>query len=516
MTVQDYLRVLREQWLIVVSAVVVALVAAGAVWFLRPPEYTAPLTMYVSAQAADTAETAFQGAQLSQQRVASYVEFVSSTRVSGEVIERLGLTGTPEEVAQQITASSALDSVLIDVAVTGRSPEQVAAMANTVEDVFTGLVNELERPATRGAIPPVAVRVVEPAAVPAAPSSTGLPVMLALGLLAGLAVGVGGALARNALDTSVKSLEQLRGAANAPNLGTIAYDGDVPKRPLTVHEEPQSPRTEAFRQLRTNLQFVDVDNPHKVIVVTSSLPGEGKTTTLCNLAIALASAGSKVLVIEGDLRRPKVADLLGLERAVGLTSILAGRVRLEQAVQPWAGGAFDVLASGTAAAEPQRAARIPAHEGRAGGAARPVRRRPDRLAAAVAGDRRGGRRPCHRRRHPGLPVQGDDPRPGGRRGRGPGRGVGAGAGDSLHDGAEHRTACVRAVQRLLPHRPTDQAGSPGDGFGEQCPRIRRPCGSAQPLAGLPVMSCHEVKHLRAERRRRSCHGACSPFLLRTP
>ena len=405
MTVQDYLRVLREQWLIVVSAVVVALVAAGAVWFLRPPEYTAPLTMYVSAQAADTAETAFQGAQLSQQRVASYVEFVSSTRVSGEVIERLGLTGTPEEVAEQMTASSTLDSVLIDVAVTGRSPEQVAAMANTVGDVFTGLVDELERPATRGAVPPVAVRVVQPATVPTAPSSTGLPVTLALGLLAGLAVGVDGALARNSLNTSMKSLEQLRGAANAPNLGTIAYDNDVPKRPLTVHEEPQSPRTEAFRQLRTNLQFVDVDNPHKVIVVTSSLPGEGKTTTLCNLAIALASAGSKVLVIEGDLRRPKVADLLGLERAVGLTSILAGRVRVEQAGQPWAGEGVRRARERTAAAEPERAARISAHEGRARAAARHVRRRSHRLAAAAAGDRRGGRRPSHRRRRPGLPVK---------------------------------------------------------------------------------------------------------------
>ncbi len=346
MTIQDYLRVLREQWVVVVSAVVLAVIAAGAVTFLRPPEYTAKLTMYVSAQAGDTADGAYQGSLLSQQRVTSYVELVSSTRVSGEVIRRLDLPQTPEELARQITALSAKDSVLIDVAVTDSSPERAAQVANAVGDVFTSLVDELERPTTADGVPPVAVRVVQPAAEPTGPSSTGLPVILALGLLAGLAVGVGAALARNALDTSVRSRERLREVAPAPILGTIAYDPQVPKRPLTLHEDPQSPRSEAFRQLRTNLQFVDIDHRRKVIVVTSSMPGEGKTTTLCNLAIAMAAAGSRILVIEADLRRPKVADLLGVERSVGLTNVLAGQVRVEQAIQPWAGGRFDVLASG--------------------------------------------------------------------------------------------------------------------------------------------------------------------------
>jgi capsular exopolysaccharide synthesis family protein len=153
-------------------------------------------------------------------------------------------------------------------------------------------------------------------------------------------------LARNALDISVKSPEQLRDASGAPILGTIAFDSQVPKRPLIVHEDPQSPRSEAFRQLRTNLQFVDVDNPRKVIVVTSSMPGEGKTTTIVNLAIALASAGARVLLIEADLRRPKAADLLGMERTVGLTNVLSGRVRAEQVIQPWGEGALDMMASG--------------------------------------------------------------------------------------------------------------------------------------------------------------------------
>ena len=346
MTIQDYLRVLREQWVVVLGAVLIGLLGSAAVFFLRPPEYTAKLTMYVAAQTGDTTSAAYQGAQLSQQRVTSYVELVSSTRVTREVQRRLNLPGTPQGLSTQITASSALDSVLIDVSVVGTSPEQVARIANSVGEVFTGVVDELERPSAPNAVAPVAVRVVQPAAVPTAPSSTGLPVTLALGLLAGLAVGVGLALARNALDTSVKSPEQLREAAGAPNLGTIAHDPNVPKRPLTVHEDPQSPRSEAFRQLRTNLQFVDVDNPRKVIVVTSSLPTEGKTTTIVNLAIALASAGTRVVVVEADLRRPKVADLLGIERSVGLTSVLSGRVRVDQAVQLWAGGRFDVLASG--------------------------------------------------------------------------------------------------------------------------------------------------------------------------
>ncbi|MGQ0576500.1 MAG: polysaccharide biosynthesis tyrosine autokinase [Pseudonocardia sp.] len=345
MTIQDYLRVLREQWLVLAVAVVLGLAGAGAVFVLRPAEYTATLTLYVSSQGGDSTSAAYQGAQLSQQRVASYVELVASRGVTEEVVRRLALPESPGALARRITASSALDSVLIEIAVVDTSPRQAARLADEVGRVFTALTAELERPVEVGVPPAVDVRVVRPAAVPDAPSTSGLPTLLALGLLAGLAVGVAAALLRHALDVSVKSPGQLHDAAGAPNLGTIALDPQVPKRPLTVHEEPQSPRAEAFRQLRTNLQFVDVDNPRKVVVVTSSLPAEGKTTTIANLGIALASAGARVLVVEADLRRPKLADLFGLERAVGLTSVLSGRVDVEQAVQPWSGG-FDVLASG--------------------------------------------------------------------------------------------------------------------------------------------------------------------------
>lgn len=346
MNAQACMRVLHERWWLIFVTALLALAISGGTWYVRPPEYTASLRMYVSAQSADTAQSAFQGAQLSQQRVTSYVELLSSTRVSDEVIRQIHLNSTPDELAKHITATSKLDSVILDVTVTGQSPEAIAAIANAVGVVFPRLVDELERPSSPTGTSPVAVRVIEPASAPSKPSSLGLGTVLTLGLLAGLAVGIAAAFLRNALDTSVRSPEELSKLAQAPNLGTIAFDPAVPKRPLIVHQDPQSPRAEAFRQLRTNLQFLDVDKPHKIIVVTSSMPGEGKTTSVANLATALASSGQRVLAIEADLRRPKLADLLGMERSVGLTSILSGRVRLEQAVQHWSGGLFDVLTSG--------------------------------------------------------------------------------------------------------------------------------------------------------------------------
>ena len=233
MTLGDYLKILRERWVTLLVAVVVGLTAAGTTWFVRPKEYTADLTMYVSAQTADTTQSAFQGAQLSQERVTSYVRLVTSPRVIEQVVRDLRLPESPIDLVDQVTASNALDSVLIDVAVEDRSPERAAAIANALGRVFTGLVAELERPTVVGAQPPVAVRVVQPASPPVLPSSMPLPLMLALGLLAGLVAGVGGAVARHALDTSIKSSDQLRGIAEAPNLGTIIFDPQVPKRPLS-------------------------------------------------------------------------------------------------------------------------------------------------------------------------------------------------------------------------------------------------------------------------------------------
>ena len=131
MTIREYLRVVRERWLVVSLAVLVGVGCGAAVFFLRPPQYTATLTMYVSSQGADTTQAAFQGAQLSQDRVASYTELLVGPRVTSDVIRRLGLPEAPDELAAKMRATSKLDSVLLDVTVTdGRRTESKIGRAH--------------------------------------------------------------------------------------------------------------------------------------------------------------------------------------------------------------------------------------------------------------------------------------------------------------------------------------------------------------------------------------------------
>jgi capsular exopolysaccharide synthesis family protein len=132
----------------------------------------------------------------------------------------------------------------------------------------------------------------------------------------------------------------------------VQYDSQAAKQPLLTQLDSHAPRVEAFRVLRTNLQFIDVDRDSKVVVVTSALPAEGKSTTAINLAITLAQTGQKVLLIEGDLRRPKLPEYLHLEPTVGLTTVLIGKIALEEAIQPWGNDGLHVITSGTTPPNP--------------------------------------------------------------------------------------------------------------------------------------------------------------------
>jgi len=150
---------------------------------------------------------------------------------------------------------------------------------------------------------------------------------------------------RRLLDNRIGTNRDIALITDVPVIGAVTYDAKAAERPLIVHVDPRSPRAESFRALRTNLQFVDIEGSHSFLV-TSSVPAEGKSTTAVNLAIALADAGSRVVIVDADLRRSKVSSYMDIEGGAGLTDVLIGRVELEQVLQRWGSGELHVLPAG--------------------------------------------------------------------------------------------------------------------------------------------------------------------------
>jgi capsular exopolysaccharide synthesis family protein len=165
-------------------------------------------------------------------------------------------------------------------------------------------------------------------------------------------IGLGIALLLELRDQTLRSEDDLIAAGAGPVLGTVPFDRLVESAPLLVEASRHSSFAEAFRQLRTNLQFVDVEHRVQVLVVTSSVPGEGKSVTCSNLALSLAAAGRQVLLIEADLRLPRISHYFGIDRSVGLTDVLIGRASLEEVVRPIPGTSLTVLPSGHAPPNP--------------------------------------------------------------------------------------------------------------------------------------------------------------------
>ncbi len=349
---RDYVRLLRRRWRLIALCALLGIAAALATTLSQAKVYTASFQFFVSAQGSPATASgsgdisnAYTGGLFTQQRVKSYADVLQSPRLGELVAKDLGLKRSPASLARQVTATAPLDTVLINLSVKDKSPLLAQRIAQSIGVQFPRVVETLEKP-TNGGPAPVKVSVIQPAALPGTPTSPKPKLNLALGLLVGLAVGIGGAVLRETLDTSVKSPDQAEELVGAPMLGAISFDAEAPKNPLVVHTAPNSARSEAFRQMRTNLQFVDIEHALRSVVVTSSVPGEGKSTTTCNLSLSLAQAGVRVILVEGDLRRPRVAEYMGLEGAVGLTSVLLGRVPLEDALQPWGDGILQVLPSG--------------------------------------------------------------------------------------------------------------------------------------------------------------------------
>lgn len=267
------------------------------------------------------------------------------------------LRGTAQTYLQGLTNQvRAYDQTLAQFGTElGRIPAkelQLARLAReqaVLEEVFTLLQNRLQEARIAQAIEDPTIRQIDPAIRESTPVRPRPLVNLFLGVLLGSVAGLIAVGSRELFDNTIHSPESLEQASGGeailgmiPRLpeGAILVNGDrtaaasasVADR-LAMVRDPLGPAAEAFRSLRTNLTFATPDRTLRSILITSSLPEDGKSTVATNLAVAVANQGSNVLMVDGDLRRGVVHAILGANRDPGLTDVLAGRVPLTEAIQ---------------------------------------------------------------------------------------------------------------------------------------------------------------------------------------
>jgi succinoglycan biosynthesis transport protein ExoP len=220
--------------------------------------------------------------------------------------------------------------------------------SDTYRQLYEGLLQKLKEAGVSAGLKSNNFRIVDAARAPSGPIEPNIPRNLLFAFVLGSATGVGLAFLLEGIDNTIRSTEQAQMISGLAPLGMIplgsksAREGPNPKRlviasskeavELVTQVRPQSQMAESYRALRTSLLLSNLGSPPKVIMITSALPQEGKTTTSINCAVVLAQKGVRVLLIDADLRRPSIHKTLGMGPRSGLSNVLTGSTTLEQAI----------------------------------------------------------------------------------------------------------------------------------------------------------------------------------------
>lgn len=297
----------RRKWLALAVLLAFLFISAG-VTLLLPKVYqaTAIVRVIPSDQAADT----YSQLQTSQALAQTYAELLKSPNVYQEAVREENLSVTPQELLGSTTVSYVDGTELVQVQVEAQSPALASSLANAVARTF------IDQQSQQGQETLV---LADPAPEPTQPVRPSLPLNMALALLLGTAVALGGVLLLDFFSDRIASQEELEKLVGAPVLGTL------PRIPTKSKDgkDKRAPFDEAMRILRVNLNFaLGSSSGSGVVLFTSSLPGEGKTTVSSSLAESYAHAGYECLIVDADLRKPQIHTHFAVRNLQGFSNLL--------------------------------------------------------------------------------------------------------------------------------------------------------------------------------------------------
>jgi capsular exopolysaccharide synthesis family protein len=378
---RTFVQTLMRHWMIVAAALVACLLGAGAVTLFQHKAYESSATVLISFSGETDLVEVLHGTQAAQDRLSTYAAIAGGHTVAERAVTQLHVPISADALASHTKLAFTPKSALFTLTVTDRDPKQAAALAGAMADQFAAMVPTLgadpTRPAHRApgadgqqdsqatqleaaaespvqgslaAPPPTAsdkaashfarATVIERPGVPTYPISP-LPTRnMAVGLIAGVILGIAVALTREATDRTVRDHEELEQLSDVPTLGELpGRRGDTPRFGVEGGEFD-----EAMRSLRTRL-LKTLPPEARRILVTSPFGGEGTTMTALNLATAFTELGERVLLVEGDPRRSVIANLMHVTSGLGLANVLTDRELAIEAVQPTSVANLFIVAS---------------------------------------------------------------------------------------------------------------------------------------------------------------------------
>ncbi len=345
MALRDAWAALRARWWMAFLGLVLGGGIAVAISLMTPTTYTSETQFFVATTNSTTSTDVLQGSQFAEQRASSYANLLTGEELAGLVLDDVDLDLSAGELAERITATPVMDTVLIDVTVSAPSAEEAQAIAAAIGAEFPQLVDRLEQSISEDGNSPVQVTVTRPADLPTDPAAPQLVRDGVIGLLAGLVLGVAASLLRAAWDRSTRDPEEITEHAGAPVVGVVMKDRTVARRHVFAADGTNG-AAEGFRHLAAIVQARGAREGGLVLMVAGALPDQGTTTVAVNLAGALAEAGRSVALVEADLRAPEITSFLGLEPGPGLAEVLTGDTSLDDALRKGEEGVSMLTASG--------------------------------------------------------------------------------------------------------------------------------------------------------------------------
>ena len=358
MTILEFFRTTRANlWLLIIGIVVGAAAGFGYA-SLQPRVYAASSSGYVTVGESGTVDV-LSGSTAAKERARSYAAIVSSEAVAQKIKQNNPeLSMTTGQIRASLTATAGDNAALITVSAQASSPKNAQLLANGALQATADYIKEIEQnPGNAQALvngentgaSPTGGNTVR--VIPLNNASVNTPLVAPnyqqntlIGAGTGLVLVYAAIFLRRALDQRIRTRDDATKATGASILGVLPVSDDLNEENIVNGNTDDHIAQESIRQLRTNLRFVNVDTPPRSFIVTSAVPGEGKSTV--SLARAMADAGSPVILIDADLRRPTVAKKLKLDAKVGLTQVLAGQVEIANAVHQLGDSNLFVLPAG--------------------------------------------------------------------------------------------------------------------------------------------------------------------------